>query len=346
MSKPELRFDLGRVKVNADRFVSSCKQWLPNVKTQVYFAVKAHPARVVLEALSLSGVGFEVTNSEQLQWARSLGIPYIASGFFKPREFLREACKDADYVVIETPNEIERIMTVASELKKTVNALVRIKVKPEAKLGCDIESIKGWLTQPDFLNVFGLHFHLGWNVKDDESLVKVMASIRNSQLALKGTGGPLKILNCGGSFCEHAANPKQLEHRLSVISNALDGDIQEVHFEPGRYLVGDAGTLIARIEHVDECHREIYLNSCAYAHKMTGATLRVNLLSGGVERSAGAWTLYGVWPSEGDKAEAVEILGMPRTGEALIIENVGAYSIGLERQLSVEHLVDVTYVNA
>jgi len=301
---------------------------------------------VLLQALSRCEVGCEVTNSEQLVWARSLRIPYIASGFFKPRDFLREACKDADYVVIETPYEVQGIVAAASEFAKKVNAILRIKVRPDAKLGCDIESIKPLLVQTELLNVRGLHFHLGWNVKDDAILSSVLASARQIRRSLEDACGPLSILNCGGSFSEHTADPKQLARRLSVISNALDDEVEEVHFEPGRYIVGDAGVLVTRIEHVDEGKRSIYLNSCAYAHKMTGATLEVKLLDDDDRQIVGTWMLYGVWPSEGDKAEAVKVVGVPRSGQTLLIENMGAYSIGLERQFSVEHEVAIAYFDA
>jgi diaminopimelate decarboxylase len=341
---PTLRIDLSRVRLNAERFLSVTRSGFAQKKVKAFFSAKSHSSLTVLDVLAGKGFGCEAIRSEEIKWARSLRMPLIVSGFIKTKPILYSALTLAEYIVVETDFELERLTDVASSIQATPVILLRVKAAPDSKLGCSREMINKIAYSKTELDIRGVHFHVGWNVKDEQAVFAALESMLEACQILQSAGRSVRILNFGGGFCEHSSDPDQLLFRVKAFSKIVDEAVEEVHFEPGRYIVGDAGCLTCTIEYVDENRHIIYLNSCAYGFRLSGATPRATLLTARNDDLSLPWTLYGFWPSENDQAKGIAIKGRPRPGDLLVLENMGAYTVGLENQFGLERPVEMNYV--
>ena len=344
LAGPVLQLNLTRVAENVHRFLATSETIFQPKKTRVFFATKSHPDYRILKFVAEQGLGCEVMRTEHLGWAKSLAMPAIVSGFVKSPALLGEAVGSAEYIIVETEFELPRLEDLAVSTGTHPSVLLRVKTSPKSKVGCTQEAIKEIANSTTKLDLRGVHFHAGWNVTDDRIVVGAMERMAEALSFLHRAGRYATILNFGGSFCEHAANAEQLRRRMELFASIADEEIQEIHFEPGRYIVGDAGHLTCRVEYVDVQNRILYLNTCAYAHRLTGATPQALLPDAPPDGPLGRWTLYGFWPTEGDRLENVTLNGQPHSGDVLVLTNMGAYSLGLQNEFSSESLVCMTYV--
>jgi diaminopimelate decarboxylase len=344
LSDPILRIDLARVRANADRFLAVTGEVFRGRKTRTFFAAKAHSSEVILRALAARGLGCEAIRCEEISWARSLGMPVIVSGFVKTEAIRCDAVSSAEYIVVENEFEIGRLNDLAARTGSYPPVLLRVMTRPGSKLGCTQEGIRRIASLDSHLDIHGLHFHAGWNITDNRVVSDALEQMLEARETLRKAGRSPQILNFGGSFCEHGSDPDQLRERMHLFAAAVGSRGEEAHFEPGRYLVGDAGRLTCRIEHVDMENRIIFLNTCAYGFRLSGATPKVYLPGASEADPSGIWTLYGFWPSESDRATEITVVGQPTPGAELVLENMGAYTTGLESQFALERPMNVAYV--
>src|SRR5699024_7332682 len=133
----------------------------------------------------------------------------------------------------------------------------------DSKFGFDLQSGQAEKALADaleasYLNVEGLHMHIGSQIFDTESYAASMNQILNHVDKWQGKYGfQLKIFNIGGGFgvqhtIEEAENSprKQLKKISQQLMNLLDEygmPYPELWIEPGRSIVSEAGTTIYEI---------------------------------------------------------------------------------------------------
>lgn len=338
--KPYLKFDLHRVQENARRFHQTAQKFWRREEYEVFFATKSNPDPRVLLALSQEDFAFEVMNVAPLRHARNLDRPVIVSGFHKSDELLDAARSQATYLVIDGIHEMPRVL--ASEVK---NVVIRIKLGPDKKLGCDqreMETVLQLLKPRPEIKVLGLHFHAGWNERSEDQIRLFLDLLLKSLQILRQSGLNPSVVNLGGSFCEHSADPSQLERRFALYHQTFRNQEVVLHFEPGRYLVGDAGELVSQIMFVDPVTRALFLNTCAYGYRLSAGTPQARLVEpGGLEQNQ--WKLYGFWSAEGDQCK-LELAGQPVAGDLIILENMGAYTWDMPMQFEADHGIEVVFV--
>ena len=149
---------------------------------------------------------------DELNLARKLNIPCIVNGFQKSQELIELAKSQAEYIVIEGDHEIDQLQEITKRSQESIKVLMRIKVKHGAKLGCSQQAIIK-AASSNILSIIGLHFHLGWNVKDYSAIDIALESINKTLKVLVSFGKEVEIINCGGSFCEHSFDQSQARLR-------------------------------------------------------------------------------------------------------------------------------------
>lgn len=339
---PTLIIDAVRVRHNAERFIETARASFGDVQVRAFFATKANAARPVIEALVSTDFGCEVMTVADLETAREHGLNVIVSGFVKSKELLRRAiATHVEYLVLENSLEIERIIELA-EHQVRPRVLVRIKNDDKSKVGCSLDEF-AQIAQLEELDIRGVHLHAGWNLRNEDRFRTLVERLVAAKEVIELHGRACSILNFGGSFCEHDVDPAQLRHRFELCRAAISDSTEEVHFEPGRYVVGDAGHLLCMIEFVDSINHCLHLNTCAYGYALTGATPAIRLEAQKEGTDPVCWRLHGFWPSEADTLNNAMLIGTPRVGDTLVLLNMGAYSLGLESQFSAEQPICVTY---
>lgn len=342
--RPVLLVNLSRVHANARTFKSACSEVFPHRTLSFFYATKAHYADSVITGVVRSGFGLEVISEAGLADAVSRAVPLIVSGYVKPKSLLRRALTLARYIVIEHEWEVEQLRPLSDEIGVRAAVLVRVKSSPTARIGLSIEAIERSL-RIEWLSVLGLHFHLGWNKKDPLFVAVAMAQLRSGINAFARAKRRVEVVNFGGSFCEHQEDETQLPHRLKTYAGQLPDEVERVDFEPGRFIVGDAGLVMCKIVEVEVTRREVLISTCAYGFKLSGASARASVDNPTLAEGSTPWTVIGIWSSEGDIAYEVPIHGTPRVGATLFLHNLGAYSLAFRSQFSTDGSLDVKYVN-
>jgi diaminopimelate decarboxylase len=339
--KPYLNFSLEKVRSNARRFHNSVQKLWSRDSYEVFYAVKANPDPKVLRVLTEEDFGFEVMTNSQLMQISKISGKIIISGFHKNNILLKNANGKILYSVLETPHELDRII----DSEEKLNLALRIKLEADRKIGCDqadiIEILNRVKSKPN-ITIVGLHFHAGWNIRDSKKIGDYLQELKRSLKILKENGISPHFVNLGGSFCEHSADENQLDERLTLYKEALKNIDIMVHFEPGRYLVGDAGELVTQITGVDQKRKRIFINTCAYGYKITAGTPQARLIVDSLGGEKAIWNIFGYWSAEGDQC-SVELIGQPKIGRLLGFNNMGAYTWDLPMQFEFDRGLKVRY---
>ncbi|MDE6556757.1 MAG: diaminopimelate decarboxylase, partial [Duncaniella sp.] len=160
------------------------------------------------------------------------------------------------------------------EMRKT--AVVFLRVNPdldahtheyittglaENKFGISMGMIESVLQRSQELNnisVRGLHFHIGSQITETEPFVLLCDRINNLQSSLEEKGFTFASINVGGGLGVDYADPDRhpipdFEAYFKTFRNHLHlRPGQELHFELGRSIVAQCGSLISRVLYVKE----------------------------------------------------------------------------------------------
>jgi len=115
------------------------------------------------------------------------------------------------------------------------------------------------------LQFLGIHFHIGSQITDMEVYKSLCTRINEMQDWFEDHGFPVKVLNAGGGLGVDYHNPDtngmaDFESYFEVFKNFLNVKPgQEVHFELGRAMVAQSGSLIARVLYVKNGQKKNFL---------------------------------------------------------------------------------------
>jgi diaminopimelate decarboxylase/aspartate kinase len=333
-------YDLATVRDRARRLRAA----LPAVG-RFYYSMKANPHPAILEALRAEGFGIECVSIEEVEAARArLGADaplLFTPNFCAAVEYARAAALGAELTVdgpqlCQDPRGALRGRAVAVRLDPGWGAGHHHKVRtggPSSKFGHpaeELDDLRSALKDAG-ARIVGLHAHLGSGILDPgtwPALARLLAS-------LAARAGPdLRWIDLGGGLGvpERAGQPEldldAVQAGLAPIAQALPGI--ELRLEPGRYLVAEAGVLLAPVTQV----------------RRKGSTVFVGVATG--MNSLIRPALYGAWhpilnlsrhpaPPDvfaqvvGPICESSDVLGRdrwlaaPAPGDVLLIANAGAY---------------------
>lgn len=252
---------------------------------QVAYASKAFSSIAIYQVAAEENLSLDVVSAGELYTAIKSGFPKEKIHFHgnnKSEAELRMAFEEEiGCIVVDNFYEIELLKNLSEQLKKPMNILLRVTPGIEAhthdyittgqedsKFGFDLNNGQADRAfretyQHEYLNVLGLHCHIGSQIFDTaafrlaaEKLVGKMAEWKNEFDYL------CPVLNLGGGFgIRYTAEDEPLEPSVYVkemigtvkeTSAAADYPIPEIWIEPGRSLVGDAGTTLYTIGSMKE----------------------------------------------------------------------------------------------
>jgi len=238
------------------------------------YAVKANANLAVIRTLVDEGAGADVVSAGELQRALAAGAPaqrIVFSGVGKSRDemILALEARIAQFNVESVP-ELILLSEVAAARKLT--APVALRINPDVAAGTH-DKISTGRRHDKFgiaydqapavyemarrlagIEIVGLHLHIGSQIL---SLKPFEAAFRRGvELVreLRRAGIPIRRLDLGGGL--GVRYRPELEPDLDLAGYArLVGELTagldlELVFEPGRYLVADAGVLLTRVLYV------------------------------------------------------------------------------------------------
>ena len=332
---PELVLDLNAISEQAKAF----QQALPQV--QAHYAVKANPHPAVLKHLASLGVKFEIASEGELRLMQELNIPGADIIFSNPIKTPRSIELAADYGVqwfaVDCLEELQSLEKHAPhchyELRLPTDG--RGSVWPlSTKFGAADDSLMPLLkyAAEQKLNLSGVTFHVGSQCTDADAWVRAIAQATDVMDTMKTLGLNPNLLNLGGGFPTrvNAEIPTMAElgRRIAPALEQLPAKLTLVA-EPGRYLVGSAGTLHCQIINTTRRHGQNWaFLDCGYYNGLIemSSQFGFQLLSPRQGKLVD-WVIAGPTCDSIDRFEPYyQLPEDSRAGDCLQITNVGAYS--------------------
>lgn len=242
----------------------------------VHYAIKANHEPEVLEVMKRAGFGIDCVSGNEVNAALDYGFPANSIAFAgvgkSDQEIMLALDKEIFSLNCESLEELEVIAEHASAAGR--QARVALRVNPgidakthhhittglnENKFGIPLERLKAALDfcqASEHLQFIGLHFHIGSQITSPEPFVRLCrrASEIWEAYDISAYGG--KVLNLGGGLGIHyedpAANPvPDFASFFKLVANHLEISKEvKVHFELGRSIVGQCGTLVTKVLYV------------------------------------------------------------------------------------------------
>jgi len=322
---------------------------------RVCYAVKANSNLAVLQLLAQLGAGFDIVSGGELERVlRAGGDPssIVFSGVGKTVVEMERALEvGVACFNVESAAELTRLEEVADRLG--VVAPISLRVNPdvdaathpyistglkENKFGVAIGSAAAlyrYAADAEALAVKGVDCHIGSQLTTLEPFVDALDRVLALVECLNRDGIELAHIDLGGGLGVHYSDetPPTVAAYAEAILTRLGNRRETLLFEPGRWLVGEAGVFLTRIEYVKE-------NEGRHFFVVDGAMndlLRPALYGSfhGIEPvvdKPGAETLEG--DVVGPVCESADFLGKNRmlaveAGDLLAVTTAGAYGFGM-----------------
>ena len=282
------RFDTPLYVYSADQIVARLRlfqQALTGREHLVCYAVKANSALAILKLLSQNGAGFDIVSGGELERVLAAAPDAIGrvvfSGVGKTAAEIDLALKTG-ILQFNVESEAELKLLAARARKFKIRARFALRVNPdvfadthpyistglrEHKFGIDIRRAQGIYksaANDRWLEAHGVSVHIGSQIRSAdpfgaaiERVSKLVEQLQREGVALESidAGGGLGIDYHAGAF---DAAAKVAEY-AAALEHALGGFAGRLLIEPGRFLVAQAGALLARVLYVKRNGKKIFV---------------------------------------------------------------------------------------
>jgi len=252
----------------------------------ICYAMKANSNAAVMRTLANLGAGFDTVSEGELRRVIAAGgnpRKCVFAGVGKTEQEIEFALRKGIYSFnVESEAELIRINKVAARLKKIAPVAVRVNPNVDAgthskittgtyenKFGIAFEQVEGVYARASKLKnlrLRGLQMHIGsqlTQVKPFELAVKKVLPLvakltKKYQFEFFSIGGGLGIvynpaLDSGSKEWWRSAKAKNIltpTHYAETLLPLLKPLGLRILIEPGRFIVGNAGILVTRVEYV------------------------------------------------------------------------------------------------
>ncbi len=322
----------------------------------VCYSVKANSNLAVLALLARLGAGFDIVSGGEL--ARVLvagGDPSktLFSGVGKRDAEIEFALQsDIGCLNVESEPELTRVAAIARRLGKRAPIALRVnpdvdpKTHPyistglrENKFGvphADAERLYARAAALADLEVVGIGCHVGSLLADPAPFIAAVERLTLLVDRLEAAGIRLRHVDVGGGIGIRYRDEAQQPIAAFVTGTlaALGPRKQKVVFDPGRSLVGNAGLLLARVEHVKPGATRNFVVIDAAMNDL----IRPALYSAWHEvrpvREAESGATAAIYDVVGPVCESGDFLAKdrklaPREGDLLALMSAGAYGMAM-----------------
>ena len=244
----------------------------------VHYAVKANANHKVLTIIRESGLGADCVSGGEIRAAIKAGFPTNKIVYAGVGKTDWEINLGLDYDIfcfnVESVPELEIINELAAAKGKTARVAFRINPNvgahthanittglAENKFGISMEDMDkvidmaGTLPHVKFV---GLHFHIGSQILDMGDFVALCNRVNELQEKLYARQIIVEHINVGGGLGIDYAHPNRqaipnfTEYFATYLKHLKLRPQQTLHFELGRAVVGQCGSLISKVIYVKQ----------------------------------------------------------------------------------------------
>ncbi len=254
-------------------------------KGRVMYASKALNTKAILEIVDSEGLGIDTVSGGELYTALAVGIDpkkLELHGNSKTKEEITMAVQNGIYCIIADGfDELELIEEVCEEQNKPIDVSIRLRPNIDvhahyavqtAKMDCkfgfgviDGQAIKAAeiIHNSKWMTLHGIHCHIGSQIFNEEPFRELCKHFVDFACEVREKlGVTIEEFNCGGGFgvtYTEADEPKPFEAFIKLIAESLTALCEEsnypmplVSIEPGRSIVGEAGTTLYSVNGMKE----------------------------------------------------------------------------------------------
>ncbi|WP_181214084.1 diaminopimelate decarboxylase [Phocaeicola faecicola] len=254
------------------------KETEKNNKYCVHYAVKANANPKILSVIRESGLGVDCVSGGEIKAAIKAGFPGSKIVYAGVGKTDKEINLGLDYDIfcfnVESVPELEVINELAAAKNKIARVAFRINPDvgahthanittglAENKFGIsmqDMDRIIDRALEMSHVKFVGLHFHIGSQILDMGDFIALCNRINELQEKLYARQIIVEHINVGGGLGIDYAHPNRqpipdfAEYFATYHKHLRLRPQQTLHFELGRSVVGQCGSLITRVIYVKQ----------------------------------------------------------------------------------------------
>lgn len=244
----------------------------------VHYAIKANFNFPILKLIKEAGLGIDCVSGKEIERAIEAGFEpdqLAFAGVGKTDEEILTGLRHNIFSFnCESLQELEVLNELASEEGKVANVSIRLNPNVEAnthkyittglnenKFGITADKLPALFELlPSFkaINLTGIHFHIGSQIRDLQPFADLCEKVNSLQDLFEQKGFQLEHVNLGGGYGIDYDSPDDepvpdFKAFFELFERKLElREGQQVHFELGRSIVGQCGSLISKVLFIKE----------------------------------------------------------------------------------------------
>ena len=269
---PFYYYDMALLQYTLDEI----KRCIAGFPFKVHYAVKANANATILEQIRRAGLGIDCVSGGELAAAISAGFAGNEIAFAGVGKTDKEIAAGIDSDIfcfnVESLPEMEVINEIAASKGKVARIAIRVNPNIDAhthkyittglnenKFGINLPQLDAVVDAAlamKNVELIGLHFHIGSQIRETEPFIMLCEKANELLQHLEARGVKLSIINVGGGLGINYDDPDGdaiagFDQYFSIFKQHLKlREGQELHFELGRAVVAQCGSLITRVTYV------------------------------------------------------------------------------------------------
>lgn len=357
-----------------EQTLDSIKKLANQYKYHVHYALKANNNPRILQTISGFGFGADCVSGNEIKEAIKQGFKtsQIAfAGVGKTDEEINYALEQGIFSFnCESMPEIEVINELAQKMQKTASVALRINPNVDAnthkyittgleenKFGInlwDIDSILDAMEGMQHVKLTGIHFHIGSQITDLDTFKNLSNRINQIQEKLYARQLIVDHINVGGGLGINYHQPDEdpipdFESYFKIFHDFLElRPKQQLHFELGRSIVGQMGSLLSKVIYVKKASKKDFLILDAAMTDLIRPALyqayhKIENVSSTSEERQNYDVVGPVCESADIFAKAVS-LPKSKRGDYILIRSAGAYGQVMSSNYNMRDNAQVVFV--
>lgn len=339
----------------------------------VHYALKANFDPRLLQEIRQYGLGVDCVSGNEVRCAIEAGFPaekIVFAGVGKSDDEIIYALEQNIFSFnCESREELEVINSLAAQRNKTARIALRINPdvdphthqhistgKADNKFGIsytEIDEVLAQLQTLNNINITGIHFHIGSQISQMKVFEYLCKRVNTIAEWFEEKGLNLSHINVGGGLSINYENPdanpvSNFKEYFEIFAQNLHlRPGQTLHFELGRSVVGQCGTLISRVLYnkttgsgkrfiiIDASMTELIRPALYQAHHAI-----VNLSS---DQGAITYNVAGGVCESTDVFAKDIVLPETKRGDIIAIKSAGAYGSSMASRYNLRNLPASVY---
>lgn len=321
----------------------------------VHYAVKANADEPILRAISGRGFGADTVSQGEILRAIECGFSprkIVFAGVGKTDSEIELALREGiGCLNVESAEELEVIEQIAARMGKVAPVAIRVNPEIDAhthhyittglaenKFGVAMSRLDDMVIRvvsSSHLQFKGLHFHIGSQITSMAAYEELCRRILHLQQRLDGLSIAIPAINVGGGLGIDYDNPDanpipDFQAYFDTFRRCLPlRRGQQLHFELGRAVVAQCGSLISRVLYVKQgVERKFVILDAGMTDLIRPALYQAYHKIENLTSRSGLSELYDVVGpicESSDVFATDETLPLTRRGDLIAIRSAGAY---------------------